>query len=107
MACPVREIAWDKTGQQVIHPCKRRVTENGFCQEHQLSHEFLCIGARIGYPEVKVPFKWKRDTLYRTIHRGASLWEDAATDPRRLADAMDFIEGEYADILQEAVTAKG
>src|SRR5690348_1783195 len=37
MACPVREIAWNKTGQQVIHPCKRRVTENGFCQEHQLS----------------------------------------------------------------------
>src|SRR5882762_588064 len=103
--CPIREIAWDKTGRQVKYPCKHQATENGFCQEHQLPYQFLSTGARLGYPEVKVPFKWKWETLYRTIWSGVSRWEGAAIDTRRLQAAFDFIQHGYAEMLLEIATA--
>ena len=104
--CPCVEIDWNKKNEQVKHHCKRKPTKNGFCKDHQLSYKFLSIGARLGYPEVKVPFRWQKQTLHRTIYHGVGLWEDAAINTRRLAEAMDFIEGEYADTLQEVEACK-
>src|SRR5438445_33112 len=102
--CPIREIDWDnKTGRQVKRSCKHRPTENGFCEMHQLSYRFLCVGARLGYPEVKVPFRWKRETLYRTVWSGVSRWEGAAIDTRRLQASFDFIQHGYAELLHESV----
>jgi hypothetical protein len=97
-ACPVRAIDWDKTGRQVTHCCKRLTTENGFCKEHQIAHEFLQIGAMMDYPEVKIPFTTRvsgqREMLHRTIHGGISHWEDQACVSSRLMESIDHLKKE-------------
>lgn len=102
--CPCYTLDWNKDSYQIKQPCRNRAVDNGFCENHRLSYEFLEIGAQLGYPEVKVPFIWREETLYRTIWSGVEGWEAAAVDTRRLLYAMDFIKKEYADQLAEPAT---
>lgn len=73
--CPCETITWDGKGKQEKMFCKHKPLENGFCSEHQASFKLLEIGATQGYPEAKIPFKWKGETLYRTIYAGVTNWE--------------------------------
>jgi hypothetical protein len=39
-------------------PCKGKpIKEHGWCTEHALSHDFLCLMASLGYPEVELTFQ--------------------------------------------------
>ena len=97
-ACPIREIAWDGKGRQVRHCCKYRPAENGFCAEHQLAYEFLQIGARLDYPEVKIPFTSRIggqiQMLHRIIHEGVAHWEDQACVSPRLQESINHLKRE-------------
>jgi hypothetical protein len=88
-------------GKQHYHS---KTAENGFCESHRLSFEFLEIGAQLGYPWIEVPFKWKHETLRRTIRAGIGCWEDTAINTRRLQAAVDFVKRKYADQLREQAT---
>jgi hypothetical protein len=76
--CPCLTLGWNKDGGQTKQHCHGKATLNGFCEEHQLSYELLQIGAQFGYPEVRIPFRWEKMTLHRTIHAGIQGWEDRA-----------------------------
>lgn len=76
--CPFVLLGWNAKRGQDKTPCKGKSLDNGFCSEHQSSHALLEIGAAHGYPEVKIPFRWKGETLWRTIHAGVEYWEDYA-----------------------------
>jgi hypothetical protein len=105
-ACPCITLDWNKDGSQTRQRCRGKVMENGFCWDHRLSYEFLEIGAQLGYPEVKVPFSWKRETLHRTILAGSECWESASVSPARLQQAMDFLKKKYTDQLVGLSTMK-
>ena len=93
-ACSCVTLGWNKDGSQTKHPCRGKATENGFCEEHRLSYEFLEIGAQLGYPLVQVPFKARiskrSQTLQRTIYAGVTCWEEHATT--LLADRQNSLK---------------
>lgn len=78
-ACPCYTIDWTDAGsykKQVKLPCHNEPADNGFCSEHQASYDILQIGAKLGYPELQIPFTWKHKTLQRTVHAGLQCWEE-------------------------------
>jgi len=76
--CPCVTLGWNAKGGQTKQPCRSKVADNGFCEQHGLAHEFLELGAQLGYPEVKVPFESKWGTSHRTIYAGVARWEEHA-----------------------------
>lgn len=64
-------------------PCTGKPLKNGWCNEHQLSHELLVLGARLGYPRLQV-------NIVLWIGAGRGNWEYAAQRLRgeRIAQAM-------------------
>jgi hypothetical protein len=89
--CPCVTVGWNAKGRQTKQTCQSKVADNGFCEQHGLAHEFLEIGAQLGYPEVKVPFKWKQETLHRTIYAGVTSWEEHACTVH--SDRADSLKG--------------
>lgn len=71
-------LEWNKDGSQTKHACRNKATTKGFCEDHQMGYELLKIGAQLGYPEVRIPFRWKGEILHRTIHAGIQYWEERA-----------------------------
>jgi hypothetical protein len=106
--CPCRTLGWNKDGSQIKQPCRGKATENGFCEDHRLSYEFLEIGAQLGYPEMVIPFRWKGETRHRTIYEGVECWEERAcivhTDrPQMLKENVDYLRRKFAAQLREEV----
>jgi hypothetical protein len=106
--CPCRTLGWNKDGSQTKQPCRGKVTENGFCENHRLSYEFLEIGAHLDYPEMIIPFRWNGEIRHRTIYDGVEGWEERAciihTDrPQALKENVDYLRRKFETQLQETM----
>jgi hypothetical protein len=98
--CPCVTLGWNAKGEQIKQTCQSKVADNGFCEQHGLAHVFLEIGAQLGYPEVKIPFKWKQETLHRTIYAGLTSWEEHACIVH--SDRADSLKGNIEYLSHQA-----
>jgi hypothetical protein len=95
--CPCVTLGWNAKGEQTRQLCREKVTDNGFCEEHQLAYRVLELGSQLGYPEMHIPYKSKWGTSHRTLYAGVQCWEERASTwhvdrPQAMSENVAYLE---------------